>query len=107
MLMPVSKLNLYNFSAVSTARIYETFFYNVCIAEKTFFYFCPCFHKSFRGEKIIRKPVIFEKYPSDERICCCCECETEIFSKISIRKKLRNDFFDELKKMLIQYFYNL
>lgn len=105
--MPVSKLNLYNFSAVSTARIYETFFYNVCIAEKTFFYFCPCFHKSFRGEKIIRKPVIFEKYPSDERICCCCECETEIFSKTSIREKLRDDFFDELKKMLIQYFYNL
>lgn len=105
--MPVSKLNLYIFSAVSTARIYETSFYNVCIAEKTFFYFCPCFHKSFRGEKIIRKPVIFEKYPSDERICCCCECETEIFSKRSIREKLRDDFFDELKKMLIQYFYNL
>ena len=97
MLMPVSKLNLYNFSAVSTAHVYETFFYNVCIAEKTCFYFCPCFHKSFRGEK----------YPSDERICCCCECETEIFSKTSIREKLHDDFFDELKKMLIQYFYNL
>ena len=97
MLMPVSKLNLYNFSAVSTAHVYDTFFYNVCIAEKTCFYFCPCFHKSFRGEK----------YPSDERICCCCECETEIFSKTSIREKLRDDFFDELKKMLIQYFYNL
>ena len=57
MLMPVSKLNLYNFSTVLATHIFETFFGNVCITKATWFYFCPCVHKSFRGGEILRKSV--------------------------------------------------
>ena len=70
--MPLSKLCLYSFSAVN---VYETFFYNVYVAKTTCFYFCACFYKFFRNEKILKESVIFFKKNSEEVICCCLSVE--------------------------------
>ena len=94
----VSKLYLCN---LTTPHISETFFYNVCIA-KTTFYFCSCFHKEFIRETILRHSIIYEQL--NEVICCCLSCSNQIISTTNFREE-SDDFFDELKKIMIQYFY--
>ena len=72
--MSVSKSYLYNFSA---AHIYETFFYNVCVAETTSFYFCHCFYKAFDNGQILKNSIIYEEKPSSEVICCSFDCRKQ------------------------------
>ena len=95
----VSKLYLCN---LTTPHIYETFFYNVCIAKTTSFYFCPCFHKEFIRGTILRHSIIYEQL--NEVICCCPSCSNQIISTTNFREE-SDDFFDEFKKIVIQYFY--
>ena len=97
--MSVSKLFLCNFTA---PHIYETFFYNVCIAKTTCFYFCPCFHRTFIRGNIIKESIIYEQ--EDEVICCCLKCREQIISTTNYYEE-PNDFFDYLKKLMIQYYY--
>ena len=95
----VSKLYLCNFT---TPHIYKTFFYNVCIAKTTFFYFSPCFNKEFIIGTILRHSVIYEQL--NEIICCCVNCSNQTISNTNFREE-SDDFFDQLKKIMIQYFY--
>ena len=94
----VSKLYLCNFT---TPHIYETFFKNVCIAKASF-YFCPCFHKEFIKGTMLQHCIIYEEL--NEVICRCLNCSNQIISTTNFRKE-SDDFFDELKKIMIQYFY--
>ena len=93
------KLYLCNFT---TPHIYQTFFYNVCIAKTTCFNFCPCFHKEFIKGTILRHSIVYEQL--NEVICCCLNCSNQIISITNFREE-SGDFFDELKKIMIQYFY--
>ena len=94
----VSILYLCNFTTLHT---YETFFYNVCIAKTTCFYFCLCFHKDFIKGTILRHSIIYEQL--NEVICCCLNCSNQI--SITNFREESGDFFDELKKIMNQYFY--
>ena len=69
--MTVTKLNLCNFSSVHTMYIHETFFYNVCVAKRTTFYFCPCSYKSLKNGKKLKESIVYNKKPSEEIICDC------------------------------------
>ena len=53
---------------------------------------------------MIKNSVVLEKYLSNEIIGCCCKFRKEIFSDSTISEELCDDYFDELKKLLIQYF---
>ena len=83
----VSKLYLRNFTIF-------TFFYNVCIAKTTCFYFCPCFHKEFIKGTILRHSIIYEQL--NESICCCLNSSNQIISTTNFREE-SDHFFDELK----------
>ena len=99
--MPISYLNLYNFSP---ERVTEAFFYNVKVWEISCFYFCSYFYFPFKKKDMIKNSVVLEKYLSNEIIGCCCKFRKEIFSDSTISEELCDDYFDELKKLLIQYF---
>ena len=95
-----SKLFQCNFSA---ANIYEPFFFfNVCVGKIACFYFCLHFYKAFVGGSIHHQSVIYEQ---GKEICCCClECLKSLSIKTDFSEESK-DYFTDLKKLLIQYYY--
>ena len=61
-----------------------------------FFYF-------FKKIYIIKRSVVFEKYPDEEMICGCLDCKKEFFSVTNSCEERCDNYFDDLKKVLIQY----
>ena len=102
--MPVSKLYLYNFSL---PHAYEVFFFNVCVSKTNCFFFCPCFFKAFTSGKILKNAVVYEQKPSCEIICICLKCKKEVLTKVRIIGSLNAGMFNDLKKLLIQYFFRV
>ena len=83
----------------------KLFFYDVCVSKTSCFYFCPCFYESYKKRDIIKSAIVYKIYPGEELICCCHKCMKENFSVTSIcKKEFCDDFFNDLKKILIQYF---
>ena len=69
------------------------------------FYFCPRFYRAFKEENITKDSIVLQLYPYEEIVVCCCICHKKI-CLISSRFEddLSDRFFNELKKLLIQYF---
>ena len=100
--MAVSKLHLYDFLFENVSK---AFFYNVCVSKTSCFCFFPCFYESYQKRGIIKSAIVYKIYPGEELICCCHGCMKEILSVTTIfGKEFSNNFFNDLKKILIQYF---
>ena len=98
--MAVSKLYLCNFSP---ERVSEDFF--AIFSEKIgSFNFCPCFYESFKRRDLTKDSIVFEKYLSKEVIGCCLRCKKKIISDTTNCEEYCDDFFNDLKKILIQCF---
>ena len=94
-----SKLLLYNFSA---PHVYETFFHNVPVGKTSCFYICPHFYEKLISGSIPHESIIYEQ--KTEVCCCCLTCRRKIISETNLRDEL-DEYFDDLKKLLIQYYY--
>ena len=95
-----SKLFLYNFSS---ANIYQTFFYNVCVGKTSCFYFCPHFYEEFISGSILHQSIIYEQ--NNEVCCCCLTCrKKKLCSKTNFSDQCEV-YFNQLKKILTQYYY--
>ena len=55
------KLFLYSFSS---PNVYQTFFYNVCIGQTNWFYFCPHFYDNFISDRILHQSIMNLKMKS-------------------------------------------
>ena len=78
------------------------FFFNVCVGKIACFYFCLHFCKTFVGGSIHHQSVIYEQ---GKEICCCClECLKSLSIKTDSSEESK-DYFTDLKKLLIQYYY--
>ena len=100
--MALSKLHLYDFSFENVSK---ACFYDVCVSKTSCFYFCPCFYESYKKRDIIKSAIVYKIYPAEELIYGCHKCMKKIVSATSIcKKELYDDFFNDLKKILIQYF---
>lgn len=97
--MAVCKLHFHNFSSNAS----KAFFSNVKVWKASCFYLCPCFFTSLKKD-IIKRSVVFEKYPDEEMICGCLDCKKEFFSVTNSFEERCDNYFDDLKKLLIQYF---
>ena len=97
--MPATtKEYLHNFSA---PHIYETCFYNVQVGFTNDFYFCPCVLETFSKHSVLYNSIIYKQ--KDEVICCCLKCKKKVVSQTNYCEAFDN-YFDNLKKLLIQYF---
>ena len=95
-----SKLFLCNFS--SLINTYQTFFHNVCVDKTACFYFCPHFYKEFFGSSLHHTSIIYEQ---GKKVCyCCLECLRDFGVTIDFSEQ-KKDYFNDLKKNLIQYYY--
>ena len=57
--------------------------------------------------KILKNAVVYEQKPSCEIICICLKCKKEVLTIVSIIGSLNDGTFNELKKLLIQYFFRV
>ena len=91
------KVYLYNFS-----NTYAAFFNNVCVGETKCFYFCPCFFQKFIRGIIYKKSLIYE---NEGEVCCCCLKFLKTIKNRIYFSEENEGYFDELNKMLIEYYY--
>ena len=78
-------------------------FFIMFLLEKPIgFIFVSVFIRKFIGGTILHESIVYEQ--SDKIICCCLNCREKIFSDTNYREESK-DFFNDLKKTLIQYFY--
>ena len=78
------------------------FFIMFLLQKPIGFIFVPVFIRKFISGTILHESIVYEQ--SDEIIRCCLNCRKKIFSDTNYREE-PNDFFNDLKKTLIRYFY--
>ena len=83
--MTFGKLHLHNFSLNAG----EAFFLMLRFKKQA---------ASTSEKDIIKPSVVYEKYPDEEVICCCLDCNKEIFSVTNTCEEWCDDYFDDLKK---------
>ena len=94
-----NKLLLYNFSAYN---ICQKFFYNVCVVTGNCFYFCPHFYENLISGLITHQSITMNRIM---KFCCCClTSRKKIHSETDFSDK-SDGCFNNLKKLLIQYYY--
>ena len=91
-----SKLYLCNFTLLN---VYEIFFFHVNLQKQPVFTSFPVFIKLFFAGKYIKN--------QDQEIArCCLDCKEKKNLSTSYSEE-SNDYFDNLKKNLIPYFYDI
>ena len=69
------------------------------------FIFVLSFMNHLEMEKYLKILLLLTKNIAEEVICFCLTCSTKIYHRKNIYQSLSDSFFDELKKMLVQYFF--
>ena len=89
----------------SSEYIYQLIFVNACVGATL--HFCLCFYKTFQNEEILRDSVAYMNWRLTEMIFVCFKCKEGNLSTTTIRdyEVFDDDFFNNLKKILIQYFF--
>ena len=94
-----SELFLYNFSSTN---IYQTFSYNVCMGKINCFFVCLHFSEKFISGLILHQSITYEH---DKEVCCfCLNCQDRFCSETNFSDECES-YFNQLKRILIQYYY--
>ena len=84
--------------------IMEYVFLTLILKKWLVFYFFGHFYKVFKEKKSSKGVSVLQSHAEEEVIAYCCDCQGKLCKTCSEFENLSDDYFNEAKKTLIQYY---